>query len=63
MKKLMSLMKNQDGNFSMMFGICSAMLATGVAVAIDISGMQKFQSDLQTNLDIAAIAAVAQISM
>lgn len=62
MKNLRLFLSNEDGNFAIMFSVVSAVLAIGVAAAIDISGMHKSQAELQNHLDSAALAAVIEIA-
>jgi len=62
MTKFKPYLSNQDGNFATMFAVASAMLAVGVAAAIDISGMHKARAELQSHLDGAALAAVIEVA-
>lgn len=51
-----------SGNFAIMFGLGSAMLAMGMAVAIDLTGMHGAKKNLQENLDSAALLAVIEVA-
>jgi len=62
MKKLKSFISNKDGHFAIMFAIISTMIAVGIAMAIDVSGMYKARSELQSHLDSATLAAVIELS-
>ena len=46
----------------MMFGGGGAVVATGMAVALDISGMTSMRQKLQTNIDTATLSAVIQVA-
>lgn len=54
---LKKYLKNTSGNFGIMFGITAAMLALGVAAAVDVSGMFSQKSTLQGLSDSALLAA------
>jgi len=56
------LLSNEDGNFAIMFAVGGAMLATGMAFALDIAGMTSMRQDLQSNIDMATLSAVVQVS-
>ena len=51
-----------SGNFAIMFGLGSAMLAMGMAAAIDLTGMHGAKKSLQENLDSAALLAVIEVA-
>lgn len=53
---------NTGGNFAIMFGVVAAVLGLGVAIAIDVSSMHKAKSELQSNLDSAALTAVVEVA-
>jgi len=62
MKKLKSFISNKDGHFAIMFAIISTMIAIGIAMAIDVTGMYKTRAELQSHLDSATLAAVIELS-
>lgn len=62
MVKSKSYIKNQDGNFAIMFGIIVSLLVVGVAIAVDASAMHKVKEELQSNLDGATLAAVIEVT-
>lgn len=45
-----------------MFACAGGLLATGMAVAIEVAGMTSMRQDIQTNFDMAALSAVVQVS-
>ncbi len=61
--KLRVFTSNEDGNFATMFGVAVAIITVGMAIAIDLGGMQKARAELQNNLDSAALAAVVDLSL
>ncbi len=52
-------LKETSGNFAMMFAIASTVLVLSAGVAIDIAGMMKSKSRLQSMTDMAVLAASA----
>ena len=63
MRKFKDYLSDERGNFAIMFALGSLGLMAGVAAAIDIASIQKSKGELQNQLDMAALAAVAEFSM
>jgi len=62
MIKVKKYFKNEDGNFAIMFGVTAALIAAGVAVAIDVAGMTNAHQKLQNGIDSAALSAVIDVA-
>jgi len=52
-------LKDTSGQFAILFAVSATALILGIGAAVDIAGMQKKRSQLQTLTDIAALAAAA----
>ena len=62
MRILKSYIENEDGNFAMLFGLVSTVLLIGAVGAMDVASITTEKTNLQDQLDSAALAAVIEVT-
>lgn len=61
-KVMKSYVKDEGGNFAMMFGLLSVPILLGIGMAVDVSRAQSAYNDLQNAADAAVLFASVQAS-
>ena len=62
LKKLKSLLRNESGNFAIIFAICAFPAVGAASLALDYSNMSRERNMVQHSLDAAALAAAKQMA-
>ncbi|MEZ5791111.1 MAG: TadE/TadG family type IV pilus assembly protein [Nitratireductor sp.] len=62
LKKLTSMLRNESGNFAIIFAICAFPAIGAASLALDYSNMSKERNMVQHSLDAAALATAKQMA-
>ncbi|MFZ1813769.1 MAG: pilus assembly protein TadG-related protein [Rhizobiaceae bacterium] len=62
LRKLKSLLKNESGNFAIIFAITAFPILGAASLAVDYSNMQQERSHIQQSLDAAALATAKELA-